>query len=87
MTELLDVYFDFDEVGKIIKVNWSNGTWDEWTYHFLIKQELKLAAAKKLSKIVINKVGKENMKNQSDGKIFKMIYSDDGIFLLEKFQQ
>jgi hypothetical protein len=77
----LDVSFDFDEVGKIIKVNWSDGTWDEWTYHTLTKQEAKLFAQKKLSKIVVNRIGKEDLKKQSDGSVFKMNYDDKGTFL------
>lgn len=33
----LDVSFEFDESGRIVVVKWSDGSWDEWTYHSLNK--------------------------------------------------
>jgi hypothetical protein len=81
--ELLSVTFDFDEVGKIIKVNWSDGTWDEWTYHTLNKQEAKLHALGKLSKAIVRRIGKEDLKKQSDGSVYKMTYNDEGTFIKE----
>ncbi len=77
----LDVNFDFNDIGKIIKVNWSDGTWDEWTYHILTKQEAKLLTQNKLSKAVTNRIGKEDLKKQSDGSVYKMSYDDSGTFL------
>lgn len=81
---MLDVNFDFDERGRIVKVNWSDGTYDVWSYHEMTKQEDKLFKLGKLSKAVVNRIGKENLRICSDGRKFKMIYDSAGIFQCEE---
>jgi hypothetical protein len=83
----LDVKLGFNESGKIDRVDWSDGTYDIWTYHELTKQEEKLHAQKKLSKAVVARIGKENLKKQSDGHVFKMIYDEAGTLLRQELQK
>ncbi len=79
---LLDVTFDFDDRGRIIKVNWSDETWDIWTYHKdLTPQQVKQVLAGKLAKEIVSKAGKEDIKQQSDGSKYKMVYDRDGTLI------